>query len=294
MAGVFFVACLAPMPVKWHHFPLIATLLTFAALSLCCSAFGAEPARGIRLGLGAIAIAASIGQFLFIRSFAHALETTGGVDSYQRAGLDLASWLQDYQRKVPGAIILCDDFLDAPLPVLSAASIRPATLNGATRFGKEPARALEALADGRLIWLRRSPLSADFDLDSLGRDESLVALEREMPDRILAVFRDAGGRPWATVHRAAPIGLPAITRAWTRAISTGKTTGLTARGVAAAPAAARRAASPRIEWVKIHGGTFVLGAGALGADAQPPHTVTVEKFKIAKTPVTNGQYMKCV
>lgn len=61
---------------------------------------------------------------------------------------------------------------------------------------------------------------------------------------------------------------------------------------ARAPAAGQGKAG--IEWVKIPGGAFVMGAVDAGADALPRHDVAIKTFFMAKTPVTVAQYKACV
>lgn len=53
-----------------------------------------------------------------------------------------------------------------------------------------------------------------------------------------------------------------------------------------------RSGNAGIDWVNIAGGTFAMGSGK--GDAAPKHTVTVESFQIARTPVTSKQYQACV
>jgi formylglycine-generating enzyme required for sulfatase activity len=49
----------------------------------------------------------------------------------------------------------------------------------------------------------------------------------------------------------------------------------------------------KIRWIRIPGGSFMMGAVYLGSNAQPHH-VTVPPFEIAKTEVTRAQYKDCV
>jgi len=49
-----------------------------------------------------------------------------------------------------------------------------------------------------------------------------------------------------------------------------------------------------IDWVTIPGGSFLMGADDLGADAKPRHRVSVQTFQMSKTLVTFGQYRQCV
>ena len=49
-----------------------------------------------------------------------------------------------------------------------------------------------------------------------------------------------------------------------------------------------------IRWVRIPGGTFIMGADDLAPSAQPRHRVTVKSFEMAQTLVTNKQYRVCV
>jgi formylglycine-generating enzyme required for sulfatase activity len=48
-----------------------------------------------------------------------------------------------------------------------------------------------------------------------------------------------------------------------------------------------------VEWVKIPGGVFAMGAERW-PDASPVHQVVVKAFELAKSPVTNKQYRDCV
>jgi formylglycine-generating enzyme required for sulfatase activity len=62
------------------------------------------------------------------------------------------------------------------------------------------------------------------------------------------------------------------------------------------PFVAKRPLAPAgnagIEWIKIPGGTFMMGSSEY-RDARP-HVVTVKPFEMAKTMVTRKQYMTCV
>jgi formylglycine-generating enzyme required for sulfatase activity len=49
-----------------------------------------------------------------------------------------------------------------------------------------------------------------------------------------------------------------------------------------------------IKWVKIPGGTFMMGANDGAANAKPAHQVAVSPFEMAKTEVTVEQYKACV
>jgi formylglycine-generating enzyme required for sulfatase activity len=51
---------------------------------------------------------------------------------------------------------------------------------------------------------------------------------------------------------------------------------------------------PRIQWVTIPGGTFLMGSDDLPALTRPRHRVKVPTFDMAKTAVTNAQYDACV
>lgn len=51
--------------------------------------------------------------------------------------------------------------------------------------------------------------------------------------------------------------------------------------------------SGALEWVRIPGGTFMMGT-ASDLDALPIHRVSVAAFEMLKTPVTFGQYRACV
>lgn len=53
-----------------------------------------------------------------------------------------------------------------------------------------------------------------------------------------------------------------------------------------------RTAGDKIEWVRLDGGSFMMGGGP--GDEGPRHRVTVKGFSIAKSPVTNAQYAACV
>ena len=48
-----------------------------------------------------------------------------------------------------------------------------------------------------------------------------------------------------------------------------------------------------IDWVKIPGGTFQMGSKE-SSNEQPVHRVRVKAFELARTEVTNGQYLACV
>jgi eukaryotic-like serine/threonine-protein kinase len=61
----------------------------------------------------------------------------------------------------------------------------------------------------------------------------------------------------------------------------------------AAPSAfAAKAAS--IRWVRIPGGTFIMGSDSGPARSRPAHRVTVRTFELSKTLVTVAQYEDCV
>jgi formylglycine-generating enzyme required for sulfatase activity len=69
--------------------------------------------------------------------------------------------------------------------------------------------------------------------------------------------------------------------------------------IGAAPARAAAAArSPAgkagIQWIRIPGGTFTMGADDVGSYAQLQHKVTIKSFEMSKTLVTNKQYKVCV
>jgi len=49
-----------------------------------------------------------------------------------------------------------------------------------------------------------------------------------------------------------------------------------------------------IRWVRIPGGTFMMGADDLGPSSQPRHKVKVRSFEMAQMLVTNKQYRACV
>ncbi len=44
------------------------------------------------------------------------------------------------------------------------------------------------------------------------------------------------------------------------------------------------------ETVEVPGGTFVMGSACGRPDESPPHPVTVNGFRLGRTPVTNAQY----
>jgi formylglycine-generating enzyme required for sulfatase activity len=67
--------------------------------------------------------------------------------------------------------------------------------------------------------------------------------------------------------------------------------GATGSGARPARTAAGKAG---IRWVRIPGGTFMMGADDLGSNAQPRHEVRIESFEMAQTLVTNKQYQACV
>ena len=52
--------------------------------------------------------------------------------------------------------------------------------------------------------------------------------------------------------------------------------------------------SNRIRWVKISGGSFMMGSNQGLDDEKPIHKVTLKPFEISQTEVTVGQYRKCV
>ncbi len=54
-----------------------------------------------------------------------------------------------------------------------------------------------------------------------------------------------------------------------------------------------RAGKASIEWVKIPGGTFMMGSNG-SSDEKPVHKVTIQAFEMAKTLVTVEQYKACV
>jgi len=58
-------------------------------------------------------------------------------------------------------------------------------------------------------------------------------------------------------------------------------------------APATTAAIIGIQWVKIPGGTFMMG-GDVSSDSRPRRQVTIKTFSMAKTLVTNRQYAACV
>ncbi len=68
----------------------------------------------------------------------------------------------------------------------------------------------------------------------------------------------------------------------------------TALSAAEAKPAAARQREAGIEWVTIHGGSFMMGADDLGSDALPSRQVKVKTFQMAKSLVTVEQYKACV
>jgi formylglycine-generating enzyme required for sulfatase activity len=66
-------------------------------------------------------------------------------------------------------------------------------------------------------------------------------------------------------------------------------------GVVAALLTASGCRDPHgLDWVRIWGGSFVMGSPSGDANEQPVHTVRVSGFKMMKSEVTVGQYRKCV
>ncbi|MBM4290482.1 MAG: hypothetical protein FJ138_02785 [Deltaproteobacteria bacterium] len=59
------------------------------------------------------------------------------------------------------------------------------------------------------------------------------------------------------------------------------------------PCAAAPGGCPRIEWIRIEGGTFEMGS-TLDATQQPVHSVSVSSFEIMKSEITVGMYTMCV
>jgi formylglycine-generating enzyme required for sulfatase activity len=57
-------------------------------------------------------------------------------------------------------------------------------------------------------------------------------------------------------------------------------------------AAAPCRAGDKIDWVPMPAGEFTMGSG--DADETPRHKVKIARFEIARTPVTNAQYARCV
>ena len=49
-----------------------------------------------------------------------------------------------------------------------------------------------------------------------------------------------------------------------------------------------------IQWVRISGGTFMMGSDDISPSTQPRHKVTIRPFEMAQTLVTNKQYQACV
>ncbi len=54
------------------------------------------------------------------------------------------------------------------------------------------------------------------------------------------------------------------------------------------------AAGPDVDWVKIPGGRFHMGADDGPADSKPRHLVEVRPFQLARTLTTKSQYARCV
>ncbi len=291
-AFAFAIACLAPMKVKAHHFPPLEIFLGLALISLTRGAAGLRPARMIGRAVAGLAVAAATANILFLYEFRATLIETGGSSLFQSEGIALARWAEDYSRRHPGAVFVCDDWLGIPLFLQSKGMISPATPAFAAHGGRDADAAIDALLDGRLVWVRRSPLSADLDLHSQDRDETVLALEREIPDRLLAVFYDRTGRPWATAQTAAPVGRLRLLAAWKRAFVLDDNGRLSAR----APVDhARDARSARpLKWLALSGGDFVMGDDGKGGDSWPAHLVSVPPFEIAQAPVTAGQFDACV
>ena len=66
---------------------------------------------------------------------------------------------------------------------------------------------------------------------------------------------------------------------------------------ARAPKEQTAAAAPGkagIQWVRIPGGTFIMGAAEVGSYAQLQHRVSIKTFEMAKALTTNKQYKACV
>ena len=93
------------------------------------------------------------------------------------------------------------------------------------------------------------------------------------------------GKPLMRIHRIA-LAL---------ALSAGPCLGQeAAKTDVSAPVRSARRAKPKIEWVTIPGGSFMMGADDVGSGAKPRHAVTVKAFEMSKTLVTNKQYRACV
>jgi len=60
------------------------------------------------------------------------------------------------------------------------------------------------------------------------------------------------------------------------------------------PGATRRPNPAGIDWVSIPGGSFIMGSDSGNPDEKPRHGVVVRTFQMARTPVTWGQYKKCM
>jgi len=58
--------------------------------------------------------------------------------------------------------------------------------------------------------------------------------------------------------------------------------------------AATGVARAGIQWVRIPGGSFMMGWDGGPSDGKPVHRVSVKAFQLAKTEVTNKQYRACV
>jgi tetratricopeptide (TPR) repeat protein len=216
MAGVMAIACLAPLPVRWHHFPLVSSMIVLASAALARGTFGAEPSGGVRAAMGAIALFGALGQISFLNSF------RADASAAARQGLrNLSDWAQGHQRDRAGAVFVCDDGLAGPLLVQSGGSVRPARLRGFTRSEEDHHRGREAFADGRMVLLLRSAAVEDAGTPGANRDE-LNAFARALPVETLAVFRDGDGRPWVTALRAAPGGRPAFDAALARTLPRAK------------------------------------------------------------------------
>lgn len=215
IAGVLAIAFLAPFPVKWHHFPLIAGLPALAALSLVRGAFGPSPSRGARLALGSVVVVAALGQLSFLSSF-RASAAPGARDASRGLSV-LAAWAGDYQRRFPGTRFLCDDSLIGPLLVHSGAEVRCAALHGFTRTGAAESRARELFADGRVVWLLPATEDASQDPFIARREKIMRDFASALPTMEIASFPSAHGGPWVSARRAATIGRPALDAAWSKA-----------------------------------------------------------------------------
>jgi len=53
------------------------------------------------------------------------------------------------------------------------------------------------------------------------------------------------------------------------------------------------AAASRLKWIKIPGGSFVMGSDSGASDEKPVHRVTLATFELTRSEVTTAQYQRC-